>query len=77
MQRNILREFIESTLDEEESVQRDDDKLLLEPDFPEDDEDKNPSKKEMSVCGNVAGVTTPLGTSSSGKLSPAFKKRKK
>ncbi len=49
----------------------DDGELLTEPDVSrDDDEDAN----EQSVCANIAGVTTPLGTTST---YPDRKKKRK
>ena len=55
---NIIKRFIAEALSEQQS------KLLVEPHETNDngDDESVTNKQEQSVCGAVAGVSTPLGT---------------
>ena len=66
--RQLIREFLLLRLLEKK--EKKDDRLLTEPDEPDGLDD---SKEEASVVGNIAGVTTPLGT---GPTYPTKRKRK-
>ena len=64
MQRSILSVFIKAII-RESTEPKGTEKLLMEPDFPEDGEEETLDKQEeMNTCAGVAGVTTPLGTNS-------------
>jgi len=50
----------------EDNVHRDDDELLLEPDSAKDSDD-DVDEMNAVAAGGVSGVTTPLGTDSTGR----------
>ena len=66
---DVIKRFIAEALSEKQS------NLLVEPDETNDnnDDESVENKQEQSVCGAVAGVTTPLGT---GPTYPRKRKKK-
>jgi len=71
--KTLLEMFVWNALCESEDIERDENKLLTEPDYsPDEDDDpklgkkssEDKKKKEQSMVGGgaIAGVTTPLGT---------------
>ena len=81
--RSIIRLILESAETEDKKEERPDD-LLLEPDFPDEE---NEDQKEasavgagggaMASSGQIRGATTPLGTTATHPKKPRDLKKKK
>ena len=63
MTHNILKRFIAEALAEKADCDKKQSNLIPEPDPIKNNDDESViDQTEQSVCGAVAGVTTPLGT---------------
>ena len=73
--RKLIREFLLVEM-KDDADEKNDDKLLTEPDGVGDNDPGSEETDEQSVVANIAGVTTPLGTGPTYPDKPRKKKKK-
>tara|TARA_R100000808_G_C2155265_1_gene167292 strand:+ start:11468 stop:11740 length:273 start_codon:yes stop_codon:yes gene_type:complete len=73
--RKLIREFLLVEM-KGDADEKNNDKLLTEPDGVDDNDSGSEETDEQSVVANIAGVTTPLGTGPTYPNKPRKKKKK-